>query len=96
MTRILLRLCFSVVPPLPVWILTGNLWLGLLVMVLTYIVIQFCQFVASVKIMAIYDLLSQYLDFEDGEKTTAETLRSYVENHVAFNRKFLKMWRKYR
>lgn len=95
MSKIALRLIFSVIPSVPIWILNGNLWLGLLVMFLVYIIIQVYQYIAAVKIMAIYDILSKYFVDEKGEKVDAETLRCYVENNESFLRKFFKIWRKY-
>lgn len=96
MNRIVFRFICGIVTALPVWIILHNLWVGIFVMFLTYMIIHFIQFLTGVKITALYDYFSQfYVDAETGKKIDIESLRKYVENDNAYNRKFQKAFKNY-
>ena len=94
MNRIVFRIICGIITALPVWIILHDLWVGIFVMFLTYIIIHFMQFLAEIKITAMYDYFSQfYINVETGKKVDVDSLRKFVESDNTFNRKFQKAFK---
>lgn len=52
------------------------------------------QFLAGIKIIAMYDYFSQfYVNVETGKKVDIDSLRKFVESDNTFNRKFHKAFK---
>lgn len=94
MNKFIFRFISGFLSALPVWIILQDLWVGIFVMFMTYVIIHFMQFLAGVKITAMYDYFSQfYVNVETGKKVDIDSLRKYVEADNTFNRKFHKAFK---
>ena len=94
MNKFAFRFMSGIITALPVWIILQDLWVGIFVMFLTYVIIHFMQFLAGVKITAMYDYFSQfYVNVETGKKVDIDSLRKFVESDNTFNRKFHKAFK---
>ena len=95
MKKIIFRIGFAIIPALPVWVIIGNLWVGIFVMFLTYVIIHFFQFSYRVGILSVYEYFSQhFIDGATGKKFTSEEFRQIVEADPEYNKKYLKVFRK--
>lgn len=92
MKKIINRIFFSVIPALPVWIILGDLWVGVFVAFLVYITIHLFQFVIYSTTMATYEYFSQhFVDSETGKKIDAEKLRQIVDADPVYMEKLKKV-----
>ena len=91
MKKIIFRLINSLIIALPVWIILGEIWVGVFVAFLAYVTIHFYQFVMKATTMATFDYFSQhFVDSDTGEKIDAETLRRIVDKDPAYMEKLKK------
>ncbi|MCH5242655.1 MAG: DUF3329 domain-containing protein [Muribaculaceae bacterium] len=96
MKKIIYRLFFAVIPALPVWIILGNLWVGVFVAFLVYITIHFYQFIIYSTTMATYEYFSQhFVDAETGKKIDTEKLRQIVDTDPVYREKLKKVIRRF-
>lgn len=96
MKKIIFRLICSLIIALPVWIILGNLWVGIFVAFLAYITIHFYQFIIYSTTMATYEYFSQhFVDAETGKKIDAEKLRQIVDTDPVYMEKLKKVIRRF-
>ena len=96
MKKIIYRLIFAVIPALPVWIILQDLWVGVFVAFLAYVMIHFYQFVIYSTTMATYEYFSQhFVDSETGNKIDGEKLRQIVDADPVYKEKLKKVISKY-
>ena len=96
MKKIVYRLISAIIIALPVWIILGNLWVGVFVTFLAYITIHFYQFVMKASSMATYEYFSQhFVDAETGDKINAEPLWRIIDSYPVYMEKLKKVIREY-
>ena len=95
MKKVIIRLICSLIIALPVWIILKDLWVGIFVAFLAFVIIHYFQFSYRVGVMSVYEYFSQhFIDEETGKKIKADDLRQIVEADPEFNKKYLKVFRK--
>lgn len=94
MNKIISRIISVSLSALSIWIILIDFWVGIFIMLVTYVIIHLMQFLAGVKITAMYDYFSQfYVNVETGKKADIDSVRKFVESDNAFNRKFKKAFK---
>lgn len=94
MKKIIYRLIFAMISALPVWIILGELWVGIFVTFLTYVIIHLFQFSFRVKVISMYDYFSQhFVSSQSGKPYDAETLMRDVEADPEYNKRYMKIFK---